>query len=86
VKLKLKFGILAATAALLAAGCGGGGGGKTTGDAASVVPDNVAAFVSVDTNVDSQAWQKSKALLDRFPGKDAILMQVNSALQRQELD
>lgn len=80
------FAGIALSAALLA-GCGGGGGSKpaATG-AASVVPDKVSAFVSVDSNLDSAAWKKAEALLNRFPGKGKVLASLRASLTENGLN
>ena len=44
------------------------------------------AYLSVDTDVDSAAWKKAQALLDRFPGKDKILSHLRSSLEDEGLD
>ena len=74
--MRLKIGVIAAlAAALVAAGCGGSAGGHKAGatGAAAIAPDSATAYVAVDSNLDSAAWTKAEALLDRFPGKDEIL-------------
>jgi uncharacterized protein DUF3352 len=88
--MRLKLGAMAVVAAaLVAAGCGGtqgsGGGGSASGGP-SVVPKSAAAYVSVDSNVDSVAWQKAQALLDLFPGKAQILSNLNTSLKDNGLD
>jgi hypothetical protein len=86
--MQSKLGLFAgiALSAALLAGCGGGGGSKpaATG-AASVVPDKVSAFVSVDSNLGSSAWKKAEALLNRFPGKDKVLSSLRASLTQNGL-
>jgi hypothetical protein len=87
--VRLKIGVVAAaSAALVAAGCGGGGGGGSTTDTggAAVAPGNAAAYISVDSNLDSAGWTKAKALLDRFPGKTKVIASLRSSLEQQGLD
>ena len=86
--MRPKVGLLAATAAvLLAAGCGGSAGGnKPATGSSSVAPGDAAAYVSVDSNIDSAAWTKANALLDRFPDKDKLIADLRSSLQQQGLD
>lgn len=87
--MRLRIGIVAAVAAaLVAAGCGGSSGGNkpASSGGASIAPASAVAFVSVDSNLDSAAWTKAKALLDRFPGKDEIIKQLRSSLADEGLD
>lgn len=68
----------AAAVALLAAGCGGGAGAGAaaagvSGGAATVVPADTAAFVSVDTDVGSAQWQALGGLLSKLPASSTIL-------------
>ena len=86
--MKLRIGVVAAAAAaLVAAGCGGSAGGnKQASGGESIAPGNAVAYLSVDTDVDSAAWTKAQALLDRFPGKDKILSHLRSSLEDEGLD
>jgi hypothetical protein len=86
--MKVRIGVVAAAAAaLLAAGCGGSAGGnKQASGGESIAPGNAVAYLSVDTDVDSAAWKKAQALLDRFPGKDKILSHLRSSLEDEGLD
>jgi len=86
--VRLKTGVVAAAAAaLIAAGCGGSAGGnQPASGGASVAPGSAVAYASVDSNLDSAAWTKAKALLDRFPGKDDIVAQLRSSLEDEGLD
>jgi Protein of unknown function (DUF3352) len=86
--VRIKLGVLAvATAAFVAAGCGGSAGGNKAGSGgASIAPGNAVAYISVDSNLDSAAWTKAKALLDRFPGKAKIIASLRTSLQQEGLD
>jgi hypothetical protein len=86
--VKLKIGIAAAAAAaLVAAGCGGtAGGNKPASGAASIAPGNAAAYIALDSNLDSPGWTTAKALLVRFPGKAKIIASLRSSLEQQDLD
>jgi uncharacterized protein DUF3352 len=86
--VRSKLAVLAgiALSAALLAGCGGGGGSTATATgAASIVPEDVSAFVAVDTNLDSSSWKKAEALLNRFPGKDSVLSSLRSSLEQNGL-
>lgn len=87
--MRFRFGVVAAAAAaLIAAGCGGSAGGKpssgSTTDAPA--PGNAVGYVSIDSSIDSPAWTKAQALLDRFPGKDELLAHFRSSLKQEGLD
>jgi len=86
--VKLRIGVVAAAAAaLIAAGCGGSAGGNEPGSGgAMIAPGTTAAYMSVDSNLDSAAWTKAKALLDRFPGKDDLIADLRSSLRQEGLD
>ncbi len=87
--MRLKIGVIATAAMVfIAAGCGGSAGGHKAGamGAAAVAPGSAAAYVAVDSNLDSAAWTKAKALLDRFPGKDKFIAHLRSSLQQEGLD
>ena len=86
--MRLKVGVLAViTAAVVAAGCGGSADTTSAGSGgASIAPANAAAYISVDSNLDSAAWTKAKALLDRFPGKAEIIADLRSELEQEGLD
>src|SRR6266511_2257987 len=87
MRVRRRLGFLAGIAlgAALLAGCGGGGGKPAATGAASIVPDKVSAFVSVDSNLDSAGWKKAEALLNRFPGKDDVLSSLRASLQENGL-
>jgi hypothetical protein len=76
---------------LVAAGCGGGGSagvaqGATLGaDSAQLVPPDAAAFVSVDSNLDSAQWQRVDDLTKRFPARAKLLDDLRSQLQKRGL-
>jgi hypothetical protein len=86
--VRLKAGLVAAVAAaLVAAGCGGSAGGnKQASGGKSIAPGSAVAYLSIDTDVDSAAWKKAQALLDRFPGKNKILSHLRSSLEDEGLD
>ena len=86
--MRLRGGVLAAlSAVLVVAGCGGSAGGnKPASGGATVAPGDAVAYVSVDSNLDSAAWTKVKALLDRFPDKDKLIADLRSSLKQQGVD
>lgn len=86
--MNLRIAAVAVTAAaLVTAGCGGSAGGnKQASSGESIAPGDAVAYLSVDTDVDSAAWKKAQALLDRFPGKDKVLLHLRSSLEDDGLD
>ncbi|MCL4291145.1 MAG: DUF3352 domain-containing protein [Thermoleophilia bacterium] len=79
---------LASAAVLVAAACGGGGagGGAAGGEGAALVPADVAAFVSVDTDFDSEQWAAVEALMARFPSGGEAIQSLVGSLTREGLD
>ena len=83
---RAKLTLLCAFAAFAAAGCGGGGTGTAVSSgAAEIVPENVAAYVTIDTDFDSAAWNRAQALLDRFPDKDDLLRELRKSFEDEGL-
>ena len=82
------FGVAAAVcAAGLLAGCGGssgaGSGSATIGAGAAVAPADSVAFVAVDTDASSGQWQAVDALLQKFPGHDALLTKLQQTFAQK---
>jgi hypothetical protein len=64
---------LAAVLLTISAGCGESG---SAGGAASAVPEDVAAYVSVDTTFEGGQWLAASELLARFPDGEGALEEV----------
>ena len=77
---------LASAAVLVAAACGGDGGGAAGSEGAALVPADVAAFVSVDTDFDSDQWAAVEALMARFPSGDEAIQSLVDSLTSEGLD
>src|SRR5437763_5889856 len=70
-----------AAVALIAAGCGGaGGGGGGSSDAASLVPADALAYVTVDTDLSSSQLASANGILEKFPIRAKLLRQIRSSL------
>jgi hypothetical protein len=68
----------------VAAGCGGSG---TAGGAASLVPADVAVYVSVDTSFEGGQWRTVAGLLEKFPdGEGALEDLLDEAAEEAGLD
>src|SRR5256885_11249264 len=74
-----RIGLLAALV-LAVSGCGTTKHTAASGGA-SFVPASSPAFVSIDSNLQSDQWQKVDALLKKFPGRSKLLAAINSASQ-----
>ena len=88
MRARLIFGVAAAVcAAGLLAGCGGssgaGSGSATIGAGAAVAPADSVAFAAVDTDVSSGQWQAVDALLQKFPGYDALLTKLQQTFEQK---
>jgi hypothetical protein len=79
----ISAGLLTAVA-LLVAGCGGDTNRAAEG--ASIVSASAPAFVSIDSNLDSDQWQATDDLLKSFPGRSQLLQSIRSLLTEAELD
>jgi hypothetical protein len=75
-------------ALVVAAGCGGSDSSTAAGteSAATVAPASAAAYVAVDTDLDSSQWKQAQDLLDRFPGRDQLLQQIEKSLGEEDID
>jgi hypothetical protein len=73
-------------AGLVLAGCGASSEQASAPGAAALVPAGVSAFVSIDADLDSAQWEQAKELLDKFPGKDRLLRELERALAKRQLD
>jgi hypothetical protein len=76
-------GVLAALALLLV-GCGGST--ETVAGGADIVPADVPAFVSFNTDLDSDQWQMVTDLADRFPDKEEAIKFIQKSLREEDLD
>jgi hypothetical protein len=75
-------------ALVVAAGCGGSDSSTAAGteSAATVAPASAAAYVAVDTDLDSDQWKQAQDILDRFPGRDRLLQQIEKSLGEENVD
>jgi hypothetical protein len=73
--------ILALAVLALVSGCGGGE--AAPGQGAEFAPADIAAYLVVNTDVDSEEWRQADELLDRFPGRERLLDLVRDELQKE---
>jgi hypothetical protein len=71
---------------LAAGGCGGDDESSLGESAASVAPANAAAYVSVNTDLDSDEWDELNSLLDRFPGRERLTAVLRDSLREEGLE
>ena len=84
--MKVRLAAVAVLAAL-AAGCGGGGGGgSSSGDAASVVPADAIAYVTIDTDASSAQVSSALKILDKFPIEPRAERQLRASITRSGVD
>lgn len=71
--------------ALLAPGCGGGGE-AAVGAAADLAPKDALAVVSVDTDLESDQWNRLEELLAKFPDSDRLVAEIRKALADENVN
>jgi Protein of unknown function (DUF3352) len=80
MRTKLALVVVAASIALLAVACGGTSGAGT--GASSIVPSNVVAFISIDTDMGSDQWKTIDALASKFPDKAKAVRAIRQSMRR----
>src|SRR5579871_4353673 len=67
-----------------AAGCGssGGGGGGSAPDAASIVPADALAYVTVDTDTGSDQLSSAQKVVEKFPIEPKALASLKTEVQK----
>jgi Protein of unknown function (DUF3352) len=84
------FGAGLAALVLSTAACGGATASSSSPppgvDAAHLVPPGALAFVSANTNLDSQQWQRVDDLTRGLPARDRLVQMVRDALGKEQLD
>jgi hypothetical protein len=73
-----------AALALAVTGCGGTS--DVGAGAADLVPADAAAFVAVNTDLDSSQWQTVDDLASRFPDKEKAIRMLKDAAREEDLD
>jgi hypothetical protein len=71
---------------LAAAGCGGDEESSLGDSAASIAPANAAAYVSVNSDLDSDEWNELNSLLDRFPDKEKLTAALRDSLRKEGVE
>ena len=88
-----RIGLLAGVVSALAllAGCGGENASVGAENASTIAPASTQLFATIDADTDSGQWQQLQDLLDRFPGRDRLVDELQKALAdegvtREEID
>lgn len=88
-----RIGLLAGavTALALLAGCGGENASVGAESAATIAPASTQLFATIEADTGSDQWQQLQDLLDRFPGRDRLVDELQKALAdggvtREEID
>jgi hypothetical protein len=82
----LAAGIAVIAAAAVFAAVGFGSGTKAApvlGGGAEVAPADTAAFVALDTNMDSAQWQTLGGLFEKFPGYEKLLGKLQRGFEQK---
>ena len=84
--MRVCLGALVAGLLLAAAGCGGGDS-AATGDtgAASLAPKDTAAYVTINTDLDSDQVDQLEELLAKFPDRDKLFAEFQKSLAEDDL-
>ena len=78
--LRTRIAPLAMLALALVAGCGGDNPSVGAENASTIAPATTQLFVSVDADTSSDQWEQLQGLLDRFPGRDRLVDELQKAL------
>ena len=86
--MRAKLGLITIVAAVAvgAAACGGGGeGGSATGgeSAATLVSESALAFVTIDTDLESDQIQSADDVLKKFPIRERVLAEIRRGLSEE---
>jgi Protein of unknown function (DUF3352) len=74
----------AGAVAILLTACGGAGTGVSGESSASLIDDGALAFVTIDSDLRSDQWQKVDDLLKKFPGREKLLSYLRSSLEEEQ--
>ena len=79
----MKIWLAAVLGAFALAGCGG----NDTGGASAIglAPAGAIGYAELDSSLDSNQWQKVQALLDRFPSKPQLVVELDKQLSEEQL-
>ena len=79
----MKVWLAAALGAFALAGCGG----NDTGGASAIglAPAGAIGYAELDSSLDSDQWKKVQALLDRFPSRPQLVVELDKQLSEEQL-
>ncbi|MEP7336109.1 MAG: hypothetical protein ABI717_10050 [Actinomycetota bacterium] len=79
----MKVWLAAVLGAIALAGCGGN---DTAGASAiGLAPADAIGYAELDSSLDSDQWSKVQALLDRFPSKPQLVVELDKQLSEEQL-
>jgi hypothetical protein len=79
----MKVWLAAALGAVALAGCGGND--TTAASAIGLAPADAIGYVELDSSLDSGQWRKVQALLDRFPSRPQLVIELDKLLSEEAL-
>ncbi len=80
----MRLWLAAALGAIALAGCGGND--TTAGESAiELAPADALGYAELDSSLDSDQWERVQALLDRFPNKPQLVVELDKQLAEEQL-
>jgi Protein of unknown function (DUF3352) len=83
MRARLLTGFAAALLGIVLTGCGGSGPSVSGESSASLIDDGALAFVTIDSDLGSDQWQKVDDLLKKFPDREKLLDYLRSSLEKE---
>ena len=84
--MRVYLGAILAGLALAVAGCGGSDSAATGGPGgSSIAPQSAAAYLTFNTDLDSDQVNQLEDLLEKFPDRDKLLAEVQKGLADEDL-
>jgi hypothetical protein len=79
----VKVWLAVALGAFALAGCGGND--TSAASAIGLAPAGATGYVELDSSLDSDQWTKVQALLDRFPSRPQLVVELDKQLSEEQL-
>lgn len=80
----MKAWVAAALGAVALAGCGGND--AVGASAIGLAPADAVGYLELDSSLDSDQWKKVQALLDRFPNRPQLVVELDKQLSEEQLE
>jgi major membrane immunogen (membrane-anchored lipoprotein) len=84
MRARLLILVAAAAVAILLTACGTADTGVSGESSASLIDDGTLAFVTIDSDLGSDQWQKVDDLLKKFPDRDKLVDYLRSSLEKEQ--